>query len=603
MKSFFKMFFASLLAIVTGMGCLTFFVITAIVGAVAGIANMATSNGNEPLEIKRNTILKINLSSISEIVEENPLDQLFSMGKSDAPVSLTQAMRAIKSAKENPNISGIYLNVEGIAAGMASVDELRRSLEDFKQSGKFIVAYADGFTQKAYYLSTIADLISLNPEGNVGLIGVASGNLMFRGALAKLGVKTEVFKVGTYKSAVEPFILEHMSEANKEQVQTYIDGLWSNILGTISEARGISTDDLRAMADEGIAFAPSATLIERRLVDTLVYRRDVEGLVAQRMGLDDSDDVRMITLSELANQPEKEAKGSDNRIKVIVAEGEIMPAEASSYGGSMTMITYSLVDQLKEAADDDDVKAVVLRINSPGGSAFLSEQIWKEMKALRERKPVVVSMGDVSASGGYYIASAANRIIAEANTLTGSIGIFGMMHNASDLAKQYGVNLDVVKTSKFANMEMGIGMMLNPMTAEERALIQTSVERGYKLFLSHVAEGRGMTMEEADRVGQGRVWLGTKALELGLVDELGGLQTAIASAAKLASLSDYRVDFGQTTSNLFDRMFDSQRSDDFVARLKYTFMSREERALMRILERETASFGVLARLPYELSVY
>lgn len=603
MKSFLKMFLASLLGIVAGSGCLIFILFTLIAGAIASLASFGSSDV-EPVAIKANTVLKINLSQISEIVESNPLDNLLSSNKEDMPVSLTEAVRAIKKAKNNPNISGIYLNVEHIQAGMASVDELRRALQDFRASGKVIVAYADDFSQKAYYLASVADQIMLNPEGSVGIMGIASSTLMMRSALSKLGIKTEVFKVGTYKSAVEPFILDHMSEANKEQVQTYIDGLWHNITSTIAEARGIEPDSIRLIAERGEAFAPAQLFVERKLVDTLLYRRDIKGLMAERLQLSKPEEVNMVTLSEMVNQPEVGAPISGDAISVIVAEGEIMPEKASLYGG-VTSITYDLVDKLQEVAKREDVKAVVLRINSPGGSAFLSEQIWREVKALQELKPVVVSMGDVAASGGYYIASAADRIVAEANTLTGSIGIFGLVQNASELASRLGVNLDIVKTSKFANLESGglAGLPINPMTDEERALIQRMVERGYRTFLSRVAEGRNMTLEQVDQVAQGRVWLGSKALELGLVDELGGLSTAVEAAAKLANLSEYRLDYGETSRNILSELLESQSSSDFVARLKYSFMSPRERELLLLLERQTASLGVQARLPYEISVY
>ncbi|MDO4691783.1 MAG: signal peptide peptidase SppA [Porphyromonadaceae bacterium] len=597
------MFFASLLGIIAGSGCLIFILFSLIAGAIASLATFGSSEA-EPVAIKANTVLKINLSQISEIVESNPLDNLLSTKDQDEPVSLTEAVRAIHKAKNNPNISGIYLNVEDMHAGMASVDELRRALENFRGSGKFIVAYADNFSQKAYYLSSVADQVLLNPEGSIGIMGIASSTLMMRSALSKLGIKTEVFKVGTYKSAVEPFILDHMSEANKEQVQTYIDGLWSSITSTIAKARGIEADSVRAIAERGEAFAPAKLFVERKLIDTLVYRRDIKGLIADRMQLSKPEDVNMVTLSQMAAQPEVGRATTGDAISVIVAEGEIMPKMASLYS-SVTSINYDLVDKLQKVAKNDDIKAVVLRISSPGGSAFLSEQIWREVKALRELKPVVVSMGDVAASGGYYIASAADRIVAEANTLTGSIGIFGMVQNASELASRLGVNLDIVKTSKFANLETGsiAGLPINPMTDEERMLIQRMVERGYETFLSRVAEGRNMTLEQVDQVAQGRVWLGRKALELGLVDELGGLSTAVEAAAKLANLSEYRLDYGETSRNIFSELLDSQSSSDFVAKLKYSFMSPRERELLLLLERQTASLGVQARLPYEISVY
>lgn len=597
------MFLASLLGIISGAGCLIFILFSLVMGAIASLATFSTSDTPKPLQA--NTVLKIDLSTISEIVQENPLDQFLSPQNAGQEVSLSVAVQAIRKAKNNPNISGIYLNVENLYAGMASVDELRRALEDFKQSGKFILAYGDDFSQKAYYLCSVADRIALNPEGSVGLMGIASSTMMMRSAMANLGIKAEVFKVGTYKSAVEPYILDQMSEANKEQVQTYIDGLWTSIVSTIAKAREIPQDSVRMVAERGGAFAQAKSFLANGLVDTLMYRRDVGALVAEWMSLDDPKQINMVGLADMATQVESSTSKADEVISVLVAEGEIMPSEASAYSSSTTTITYDLADRLREQAEDDAVKAVVLRINSPGGSAFLSEQIWREVQELRKLKPVVVSMGDVAASGGYYIASAADRIVAEANTLTGSIGIFGMIPNASELAKRLGLNLDIVKTSKFANMQSDgiLGMAMTPMTPDERILIQSMVERGYETFLARVAEGRGMTRDEVDRIAQGRVWLGSKALELGLVDELGGLSTAIEAAAKLANLSDYRLDYGETSINILQELLESNSSQEFVAQIRYGLMSPRERELMHLVQQHTTSLGIQARLPYEIQAY
>lgn len=600
MKSFFKMFVASVLGIFTGMGCLVFILVPMLIGGIAAAFNPGE---HQAIEVKDNSILKVDLSMISEVVEENPLDQLLGGGE-DSPISLSNALRAIRLAKNNPNIVGIYLTAEDVSAGMASVDEVREAIEDFKQSGKFVVAYADVYGQKGYYLSTVADHVLLNPVGELALVGIASSNLMFKGLLDNLGIKSEVFKVGTYKAAVEPFILEHISEANREQIQTYIGGLWGNMKHQIATARALEPDALDALVSEGIAFSEPRRLREVGLVDSLIYRADVGEFVADLIdpALEEKD-LHMLTLGDMLSLPEHEGAESDNIIAVLTLEGEIMPETYARFGSSGQTIGYSYVKKIKELTEDNDVKAVVLRINSPGGSAFISEQIYEAVRQLNAKKPVVTSMGDVVASGGYYIASASSHIVAGRNTLTGSIGIFGLLQNASELARRAGVTLDVVKTNQFADFG-SLSMMIQPIAPEQRALIQRQVERGYDTFLSRVAAGRKMSTEDVDKVGQGRVWLGEKAKELGLVDELGGLQTAIAKAAGLAELDEYSVDHGTTVQSILDQLLERPTSTgDFVARIRYLFLSPTERELLRLLERHSTPFDLKARLPYEITPY
>lgn len=604
MKNFLKMLLASILGVFTGMGCFLFVLIPMMIAGMAGAVVAVVGGGEQPqTKVEHNTVLKVDLSMISEVVEENPIDQL--LGDSDqSPISLSNALRAIRKAKHNPDIVGIYLAPENLSAGVASVDEVRQAIEDFKLSGKFVVSYADTYDQKAYYLSTVADHILLNPIGDVALVGISSSNLMFKGLLDKLGVKSEVFKVGTYKAAVEPFILEHISDANREQIEGYIGGLWGSIASTIAEARGIAPEALNELVSQGIAFDSSERMREVGLVDSLIYRTEVGEFVANLIDPELTEkDLHMLTLSDMLGVSSSDEPNGDDVIAVLTLEGEIMPETYSQFGSSGQVIGYSYVDKIKKLTEDDEVKAVVLRINSPGGSAFISEQIYEAVRQLREKKPVVTSMGDVVASGGYYIASASNYIISGRNTLTGSIGVFGLLQNASELAKRAGVTLDVVKTNPHADFG-SLSMMLHPIAPEQRTLIQKQVERTYDLFLSRVSVGRKLPTEEVDKVGQGRVWLGEKAMELGLVDELGGLQRAIAKAAELANLSEYSVDYGTTVKNLLEELLEQPTSTgEFVASLRYLFLSPAEQELLKLLERHSTPYDLKARLPYEIHPY
>ena len=526
------------------------------------------------------------------------------MGSGEDPVSLSQALASIRKAKADPRIRGIYLNLEGYNAGMASTVDLREALKDFRSSGKFIISYADTYEQKAYYLSSVADKIILNPQGMVGLVGLASAPTFYHQALEKVGVKAHIFKVGTYKGAVEPYMLDKLSDPNRAQITEYLTGLWDFMLRDISSSRSISVDSLRAFADSGRAFDDAETFVRAHLVDTLAYRLDVEPLIAQRLGVDSPADVPQVTLADFLDEPDpldKNRTDDDNAVKVLFAEGEIMDSPLSNEG-----ITSDLARQLREMRDDPTAKAIVLRINSPGGSAFLSEQIWHEVYELRKSRTVVVSMGDAAASGGYYIASAADAIVASPVTLTGSIGIFGILPDASELGRKLGVSLDVVKTSPYADMNMSdpIALLLRPLTPEKGAMIQRQVERGYKPFLSRVSAGRDMPVEAVDSIGQGRIWLGAKAKELGLVDELGGLETAIRLAARLAGLhSNYSVDYGATSSSFLDNLFSSETTERFTARLRSFFMTDEEKKVREFFREGFRYTGVLARLPYGYSPY
>ena len=599
MKSFFKTFLAALLALVAGSGCIMIFFFVGVAGLIGSLVSLGDSNA-VPVNIEQHTILKIDVAQLHDVVSVNPFDS-FSSSTATQPVSLSQAIRAIADAKNNPNIEALYLNVEGMEAGMASVDELRLALQDFKASHKPIIAYGDSYSQKAYYLASVANQIYLNPLGSIELIGIASGEMMYKDALDKVGIKMEVFKVGTFKSAVEPYILNKISDANKLQKQEYIDGLWSSILQGVSTERKINADSLNAEVNKGLAFVNSDKYVQTKLVDKLLYRDQIDSVFAAQLKVKKSD-LKMVNLSALAAQQTDDIEVKDGVVQVIYAEGEITQANISPFAAGVSTIGAGLGDRLREAAEDDDVKAVVLRMNSPGGDAFLSEQLWHAVKQLRSKKPVVVSMGDYAASGGYYISSAANRIVAQPNTLTGSIGIFGLFPNFSELVQKVGVNVEVVKTNDFADLT--ISMPYKPLTNEQRALIQGHVERGYDVFLSRVAEGRHMTKAQVDSVGQGRVWLGRKAQTLGLVDKLGGLDVAIKEAASLAKLSDYSVDYGVTRVNVWEELFKSSSpSNEFIARLRNAFLTDEERKAIRIMQGVTRYSGIQARLPYDFEPY
>lgn len=599
MKSFFKTFLAALLALVAGSGCIMIFFFVGVAGLIGSLSSLGDSNA-VPVNIEQHTVLKIDVAQLHDVVSVNPFDS-FSSSTATQPVSLSQAIRAIADAKNNPNIEALYLNVEGVDAGMASVDELRLALQDFKASHKPIIAYGDSYSQKAYYLASVANQIYLNPLGSIELIGIASGEMMYKDALDKVGIKMEVFKVGTFKSAVEPYILNKISDANKLQKQEYIDGLWSSILQGVSTERKINADSLNAEVNKGLAFVNSDKYVQTKLVDKLLYRDQIDSVFAAQLKVKKSE-LKMVNLSALAAQQTDDIEVKDGVVQVIYAEGEITQANISPFAAGVSTIGAGLGDRLREAAEDDDVKAVVLRMNSPGGDAFLSEQLWHAVKQLRSKKPVVVSMGDYAASGGYYISSAANRIIAQPNTLTGSIGIFGLFPNFSELVQKVGVNVEVVKTNDFADLT--ISMPYKPLTNEQRALIQGHVERGYDVFLSRVAEGRHMTKAQVDSVGQGRVWLGRKAQTLGLVDKLGGLDVAIQEAASLAKLSDYSVDYGVTRVNVWEELFKSTSpSNEFIARLRSAFLTDEERKAIRIMQGVTRYSGIQARLPYDFELY
>lgn len=558
MKEFFKMMFASTLGVFIAGSILFIFSFIVLVGMIASLSS------SPAYTVKDNSVLQIGLSgTINERENNNPLD-LFWGATLKNPQGLNDIITSIEKAKDNDKIKGIFITSSYLNTGFATLNPIREALLKFKESGKFIVAYADNFSQNAYYVSSVADKIFMNPQGIFDFRGLSSSQQYNKGVFQKWGIDIQVFKVGTYKSAVEPYVDDKMSNANREQTASYLNSIWNNLLAGISESRSISTEQLNRYADECLTFMPTEKIVEYGLVDELKYQTEAEDYLKELVGIDQGDQLAIAKINDLKSIPSYE-NDKKEKIAILYAEGQIMDDELAnlySHGNVITPGQY--IKELRKLQEDDDVKAVVFRINSPGGSAFASEQIWHAVKEFKASKPIIVSMGDYAASGGYYIACEGNKIVAEPTTLTGSIGIFGMVPNGAELAKKMGATHDGVSTNKHAAFGSetlsipftGIGLLpARALNTEECALVQAHVERGYDLFLKRCADGRGMSKEEINVIGQGRVWTGNQALELGLIDELGGLEKAIQLAAELANIENYSLSEYPAPKDFFSDLF------------------------------------------------
>lgn len=561
MKSFLKYTSASLLAL------FLFTIVSSIIMLVSFAGLMARDGMTAP--VKKNTILRINLNgTLPELSEDNPLSSLTGNGEEGLP-GLSTLTEAIAKATENEFVKGIYIENAALSGTPATIQELRQALIKFKKSGKFIISYSDVYSQSGYYISSIADKIMVNPEGVVDWHGMASEPMFFKDAMAKVGVKMQVFKVGTFKSAVEPFTNTEMSEANREQVTSYLTSIWQNMLNDVSKSRNISVEKLNILADEYTALHPAQFLLENQLVDTLSYIDGVKAYLKQQMDLNDDDELSFISPKAMANAEIPGYKEEDNKVAVYYAVGDIVQTAGgmSMSGNGPQIIGEKVVNDLRRLREDKDVKAVVLRVNSGGGSAYASEQIWREVELLKAEKPVVVSMGGMAASGGYYISCGANQIYAEPTTLTGSIGIFGMVPDMSELITQkVGVKFDVVKTNALSDF----GAMGRPMNAEEGQLMQAMVERGYETFTGRVAIGRKMDIHKVKEIAEGRVWTGEQAKQLGLVDHLGNLDAAVKAAAKLAELDAYNTINYPEPEPWFQSLLKEKKSGYMEAELRET---------------------------------
>ncbi|MDR1730135.1 MAG: signal peptide peptidase SppA [Prevotellaceae bacterium] len=549
---------------------------------LAGIAAMIPA----PEPVKENSVLHLRLEG--DLTERSEKDLFALLGSEETPViGLDDILASIRAAKENPDIKGIYLNPGLFRAGYASLNEIRTALMDFRESGKFVFAYSGNYTQGAYYLCSVADMFCLNREGIVDFRGIASSTLFFKNLLEKIGVEMQVVKVGTYKSFTEQFTNEGMSEANREQMTLLTQTIWDNTLHDISSVRNVSKSELIAAADGFLTFQPAEKALEMKMVDSLIYPDQIDHILNGYLETGRNAKVSFVKPVDLIDATDPNDPASEDKIALVYATGEI---DNGSTKGIQTGKLYKLLQRLER---DSSVKAVVLRINSPGGSAYGSEQIWHAVSLLKQSKPVIASMGDYAASGGYYIACNATKIIANPNTITGSIGIFGVIPNVEGLMGKAGISHDIVKTGEFADMPT----VYRAMTGDERRIIQQYVNRGYDLFLRRCAEGRNIARDSIAAIAEGRVWSGVSALSLGLVDRLGTLQDAIQLAAEEAGLTFYDIEEYPEKEDWFTRLTELPESG--MEKLFFKSAFTEERAILNKLYKIDR---LQAALPFDLNV-
>lgn len=590
-----KDFIKNVLATMVGM--FGFFIVMGVIGMMSIIGMIAS--GNAAQNVEKNSVFVLNLSgTISEQGSENPLSMF--TGDNSLNSGLNDILSSIKKAKANDDIKGIYIEAGALAANYATLQEIRNALADFRKSGKWIVAYGDFYTQGAYYVASVANKVYINPKGAIDWHGIGAQTMFYKDFMAKFGVKWEVVKVGTFKSATETFTEEKMSDANRLQTKTFIDGTWRNVCDAVSKSRGISVDSLNSYADSYLALQATETLVKAKMVDGMMYGDQVKDAVKKIMKLEKDDDIAQLTPNDMLNVKDGKVEGSE--IAVYYAEGDIVqdPKAATMFGNNNYIASRKVCKDLEDLMNDDDVKAVVVRINSGGGDAYASEQMWHQMSELRKVKPVVVSMGDYAASGAYYMSAPASWIVAQPNTLTGSIGIFAVIPDLSGLVTtKLGVRFDEVKTNR--NSTFG-NLMARPFNAEEKAMLQASVNRGYSLFRQRVAEGRRLPVESVEKIAQGRVWLATDALNIKLVDQLGGIDDAVKKAAQLAKLKDYYTSDYPAAASWMDAMLNSMSSSG-------TYLDEQLRqtlgdfyqpfTMLRSIDKREA---IQARIPYAISI-
>ena len=541
-------------AFATVVGILIFTVAMGIIGVIS-ILGMVASTDSTP-KVKDNSVLVLNLNGV---MQERSQDDIYSFltGGEVSSLGLDDLAEAIDKAKTDDNVKGIYIEAGMFAPdGPASVQALREKLVEFKKSGKWIVAYGDQYTQSAYWLCSVADKVIVNPEGIVDWHGLCTETMYYKDLLAKFGVKMQIAKVGKFKSAVEPFFADKMSDANREQVSVYLNGIWGNIVKDVAQSRKLDAKTLNAYADSLVTFSSADDLVKMKLVDQVAYYDEVRADIKKRLGLDEDDNISQVSVSQMCAQPNKNK--ADDRIAVYYAYGDIVSDAEEGMSQGSAICSGNVVPDLEGLMDDDDVKAVVLRVNSPGGSAYASEQIWRAVTRLKAKKPVVVSMGTYAASGGYYISCAANYIYAEPTTLTGSIGIFGMFPDVSGLlTDKLGLKFDHVKTNKNSQF----GTTSRPFTEEEMQYLTNMVDRGYKTFTKRVSDGRKIPVERVYEIAEGRVWLGQDALKIKLVDAIGGIDQAVAKAAELAKVKEYRTKAYPAKADMWESLLNRASSE------------------------------------------
>lgn len=590
MKDFFKYTAA------TVVGIIVFTIVCVALSVMSIVGMVASASATQAVEKNSVLVLKLN-GSIDEQGTDNTIGKL--TGNYIPSTGLNDILSAIKKAKDEENIKGIYIDAGVLSTDYATLQEIRSALEDFRKSGKKIIAYADTYSQGSYYLASVANKIYLNPIGMVDWHGIGAQPVFYKDMLAKFGVKFQVVKVGTFKSATETYTEEHMSDANRLQTKMFLDGTWKQVCNAVSKSRGISVDSLNRYADELLMFQSAESLVKRKVVDGLAYASDMKDIAKAQFGIGKDDDLNRLFVSDMTNVKEKQTSGEE--IAIYYAYGDIVQSEKVSLlgGGSHCIVGSTVCNDLKDLTDDDDVKAVVIRVNSGGGDAFASEQIWHQVMELKKKKPVVVSMGGYAASGAYYMSAPASWIVAQPTTLTGSIGIFAVFPDMSGLVTQkLGVKFDEVKTNR--NSTFG-NLMARPFNEEETAVMQQYVNRGYQLFRKRVADGRRLPVESVEKIAQGRVWLGADAIGLKLVDQLGGLNDAVAKAAKLAKLGEYyTVDYPAPSSWIDQLLAGASDAGSVDARLRLTLGDLYEPvSLMRNLDKHEA---LQARIPFAINM-
>lgn len=590
-----KDFIKSVLA--TMVGIFGFFIVMGVLTMMSIIGMVASSSAAQNVE--ENSVFVLNLSgAISDQGTDNPLS-LFT-GDDSQSTGLNNILSAIKKAKTNDDIKGIYIEAGALITNYATLQEIRNALADFRKSGKWIVAYGDYYTQGAYYVASVANKVYINPKGIVDWHGIGAQTMFYKDFMAKFGVKCEVVKVGTFKSATETFTEEKMSDANRLQTQTFINGTWQNICTAVSKSRGISIDSLNSYADSYLALQSTEMLMKAKMVDGMMYSDKVKDAVKKMMKLEKDDDIAQLTLSDMLNVKDEKVEG--DKIAIYYASGDIVqdPKAATMFGNNDYIASRKVCKDLEDLMNDDDVKAVVVRINSGGGDAYASEQMWHQMSELRKVKPVVVSMGDYAASGAYYMSAPASWIVAQPNTLTGSIGIFAVIPDFSGLVTtKLGVRFDEVKTNRHSTFG---NLMARPFNAEETAMLQASVNRGYNLFRQRVADGRHLPIESVEKIAQGRVWLATYALNIKLVDQLGGIDDAVKKAAELAKLKEYYTSDYPAAASWMDNLLNSMTSSGTYldAQLRQTLGELYQPfTVLRSIDKREA---IQARIPYAISI-
>ena len=589
-----KEFFKYVLATVTGIILVAIIMGILSVISLVGLAASSASTTN----VEDNSVFVLSLSgTLDERTAEDPLATL--TGEVSENIGLDNLLKAIKKAKDKEEIKGIYIEAGLFSSDTpASTHAIREALLDFKKSGKWIVAYADTYEQSTYYICSVADKIFLNPDGMVDWHGLASTPYFIKDLLAKFGVKYQLVKVGKYKSAPEMMTADKMSDPNREQVTAYMTGIWEVMLKEVSDSRKIPVDSLNAYADRFVALADQQDYIKMKMVDKLIYTDEIKGEIKKMLKIDEKDDIKQLTLADMEGVKGKKEEGE--QIAVYYAYGDIVDSETGSLMDTEhSIVANTVCKDLEKLTKDDNVKAVVLRVNSPGGSAYASEQIWRAVTNLKAKKPVVVSMGGYAASGGYYISCAANYIVSEPTTITGSIGIFGMFPDFSGLlTEKLGVKFDEVKTNKHA----AFGTVARPFNAEEIAMLDQYIGRGYELFRKRVADGRQQSIEQIEEIAQGRVWLGNDALKIKLVDEIGGLDKAVEKAAKLAKLDKYHTTSYPEEQSWWSALLDQATSKGNYLDEQLQATLGEYYEPFKFVKNMNRQSAIQARLPYYINI-